>query len=204
MKKTLLPALMIMAVLIMPDTAYTESSHDHHDHHDHRAHHDHNGHHVHEAGGFEIGLSIGWVRLEEDGHHHEEEEHREEGEHHEEEGHSEDALGVHLHIGKRLADEGILSKVSLGIGGEVIFSEEEHYGLMAFTSIHPWKGLVLSIGPAVEWAKHDGEWESNYSTHMEAAYVFDIGEIHLGPVVGYSTSSHGEHYSAGLHLGYHL
>ena len=86
----------------------------------------------------------------------------------------------------------------------MIFSEEEHYGLMAFTSIHPWKGLVLSVGPSVEWAKHDGEWESNYATHMEAAYVFDVGEIHLGPVVGYSTSSHGKHYSAGLHLGYHL
>ena len=144
------------------------------------------------------------MRLEEDGHHHEEGEHHEEEGHHEKEGHSEDALGVHLHIGKRLADEGILSHISLGIGGEVIFSEEKHYGLNAFTSIHPWRGLVLSIGPAVEWAKHEDDWESYYSTHMEAAYVFDVEEIHLGPVVGYSTSSHGEHYSAGLHLGYHL
>ncbi|MCG8342037.1 MAG: hypothetical protein MI684_04280, partial [Chlorobiales bacterium] len=96
MKKVsrLLVLMILAAGLIIPDTAYTRDSHDHH------------GHHAHEAGGFEIGLSIGWVRLEEDGHHHEEEEH------HEEEGHSEDALGVHLHIGKRLADEGILSKVS--------------------------------------------------------------------------------------------
>jgi len=75
---------------------------------------------------------------------------------------------------------------------------------MAFTSIHPWKGLVLSVGPSVEWAKHDGEWESNYATHMEAAYVFDIEEIHLGPVIGYSASDHGKHYSVGLHIGYHL
>ena len=203
----LLVLMLIAAGLIIPGTAYTKDAHDHHDHHDHQGH---NGHHIHEAGGFEIGLSIGWVRLEEDGHHHEEEEHHEEGEHHEEEehheedGHSEDALGVHLHIGKRLADEGILSKVSLGIGGEVIFSEEEHYGLMAFATVHPWKGLKLSVGPAIEWAKHDGEWDSHYATHMEAAYVFDVDEIHIGPAFGYSTSDHGEHYSVGLHIGYHL
>ncbi|UZJ40608.1 hypothetical protein OO006_09590 [Prosthecochloris sp. SCSIO W1101] len=189
MKKFLLPAIMIMVALIMPDRAYTENSHDHHNH---------DGHHAHKENGFHIGLSIGWVHLKEEGEHHEE------GEHNEEDGHSEDALGVHLHIGKRLADEGVLSKVSLGIGGEVIFSEEEHYGLSAYTAIHPWKGLKLAVGPAVEWSKHDDEWESHYSTHMEVAYGFDVQDIHIGPSFGYSTSDHGEHYSVGIHVGYHL
>ena len=52
--------------------------------------------------------------------------------------------------------------------------------------------------------EHEGEWESKYSTHLEATYVFNVGAWHLGPVVDYSWTDHGEHFTTGIHFGVHL
>lgn len=155
------------------------------------------------AGDIEIGISIGYVRLDEDRDHHEE---AEQDDHDEHDGHdtNDDGIGIHIHVGKRLGQHGILAHLSLGVGGEAIVAEHEHYALMGFASAHPWRGLVLSVGPGIEWAEHEGEWESQYSTHLEAAYVFDVGEWHIGPVIDYSWTDHGAHFTAGVHFGIHL
>jgi hypothetical protein len=175
--------------LILSVTAYCEDTH-HHEHHD--------------TGGIELGFSFGYVYFDENG-----EAHGDNGLH-EEEGHpegeddSDEGLALHVHVGKRLGEEGLLAHVSLGIGAEVILADHEHYALMAFASVYPWRGLVLSVGPGVEWAEHEGEWASEYSTHLEAAYVFEMGEWHLGPMVDFSKTDDGEHYTVGLHVGIHL
>ncbi|OVE75850.1 hypothetical protein BVX97_03320 [bacterium E08(2017)] len=153
------------------------------------------------AGDIEIGFSIGYVNLDEDQEDHEEAE----GEDHEEEHDtSDDGIGIHVHVGKRLGTEGILSHISLGVAAETIVAEHEHYALMAFASVYPWRGLVLSVGPGVEWAEHEGEMESAYSTHLEAAYVFDVGSWHIGPVLDFSKTNDSEHFTAGIHFGIHL
>ena len=71
-------------------------------------------------------------------------------------------------------------------------------------AIYPWRGPVLAVEPGVEWAEHDGETESVYATHLEAACVFEFGEYEIGPVIDYSKTSNDEHYMIGIHLGVHL
>jgi len=148
---------------------------------DHEHGHDHA---VHGASAWELGLSTGYVYLRTE---------------------KEDAAGLHLHLMRRLGQEGPGKYVSLGAGVETIFATHEHYSLMGSVGIHPWRDLVLQISPGVQWVKHEGEWESEYATHLEAAYVFPINRrFHLGPVIGYSKTRHDEHTMIGVHLGIHL
>jgi hypothetical protein len=53
-------------------------------------------------------------------------------------------------------------------------------------------------------ANHEDDWETQYATHLEAAYVFETGEYDIGPVVGYSISNEDKHYMLGLHVGVHF
>lgn len=152
------------------------------------------------AGDLEFGFSVGYVRLDENRDRHEDIEHDDHASHET----TDDGVGIHVHVGKRLGKHGLLKHLSLGVAGEVIFAEHEHYALMGLVSVYPWRGLVLSAGPGIEWAEHEGEWESEYSTHVEAVYVFDVGEWHVGPFVDYSWGDHGEHFTTGIHFGIHL
>ena len=84
----------------------------------------------------------------------------------------------------------------------MIITDEKHYGAMVTLAVHPWRDLVLSVSPGFEWANHEGTWESEYATHLEAAYTFDVSEkYHIGPVIGYSKTSDAEHYTVGIHIG---
>ncbi len=149
--------------------------------HDHDLGHEHA---AHAGSGWELGVSTGYVHLRTE---------------------KEDALGLHLHLMKRLGQEGPASYFSLGGGLETIFATHEHYSAMGSLGIHPWRELVLTISPGVQWVKHEGDWESEYATHLEIAYGFNISpRLHLGPVIGYSKTKHDEHMMAGVHLGIHL
>ena len=140
-------------------------------------------HHGHDTSGLELGISTGYVHLDEEG---------------------EDALGLHLHLMKRLSDKGIGSRLAVGLGAETIFGVHEHHTAMLSFAAYPWRGLILSVAPGIEWAKHEGDWESEYATHIETAYVFEIGRYDIGPVVSYSTTDHDKHYMIGIHVGLHL
>ncbi len=158
--------------------------------------HDHN-YHSHDVSGYELGLSAGLVHLEEE---------------------DENAASLHMHFGKRLGDEGFREHLSLGLGGEVIFAEHQHFAGMLQLSVLPWKGLVLSAAPGILWAEHEGqhedegeheggeesEWETDYTTHLEAAYVLEFGEYDVGPVVGYSWTAEETHFMVGVHFGMHF
>ena len=145
-------------------------------------HHDNHSHHGHDTSGFELGMSLGQVDLGE-----------EEGA----------GPGLHVHLGKRLGHHGLADMVSIGVGGEWIFTEEKHYSLMLSITVYPWKGLAFSVAPGFLWAEHDGEMEREYSTHLEAAYLFELGQFDLGPVVGYSKTADEDHTMIGVHLGWH-
>lgn len=144
--------------------------------------HDH-VHHDHEVSGPELGVSTGYVRLAEE---------------------REDALGLHAHLLYRLGDDGLRKHFAIGIGAEYLFAEEQHYALLFSLAAHPWRGLILSVSPGVQWAEHEGDTESAYSTHLEVAYVVPLGGYHLGPVIDYSWTKDEAHYMIGLHLGIHL
>lgn len=167
-KKTVVCLVVVLLGLGIADPAYGED--------------DHAGH-GHDTSGIELGLSVGYVHLDEE---------------------DEDSLGLHVHLSKRLGHEGLLERLGLGVGGEVIFAEHEHYSLLFPLAMYPWRGLILAVAPGIEWAEHDEDWETAYATHLEAAYVFEIGDYDVGPVVDYSKSDNDEHYMIGIHLGIHL
>ncbi|VGO15869.1 hypothetical protein PDESU_04456 [Pontiella desulfatans] len=144
--------------------------------------HDHDDH-GHDTSGLEIGLSVGFVHLKEEG---------------------EDAAGFHGHVMKRLGSEGVWNKLAIGLGAEYIAAEEQHYAAMVPIAVYPWRGLMLSVAPGVLWAEHEGSMETEYTTHLEAAYLFEVGKYDLGPVVGYSKTSEESHHMIGLHFGIHL
>jgi len=137
-------------------------------------------HDGHEVGGMEVGLSVGYVYLKED---------------------KKSGINFHLHVMKRLSGEGLQKYLSIGLGAETIISKEKHYSAMVTLGVHPWKNLVLSVSPGMEWAEHDGKWESEYATHFEATYVFEGSNFHYGPVVGYSKARDEQHYTIGVHFG---
>lgn len=144
--------------------------------------HDH-ADHGHDVSGPELGISAGYVHLAED---------------------DDDVPGVHAHLMKRLGDEGIRRHFAAGVGAEYLFAEERHYAVMCSLAAYPWRGLVLSVSPGVQWAEHEEETEAEYSTHLEAAYVFSFDTYDLGPVIDYSWTRDEEHYMVGLHMGFHL
>ena len=141
------------------------------------------GHHGHNVSGPELGLSAGYVHLQEE---------------------AEDVLGVHAHLLQRLGSDGLRRRFAIGVGGEYLLADEEHYALMLSFAAYPWRGLVVSASPGVQWAEHEGDTEADYSTHLEAAYVFPFRQYDIGPVIDYSWTEDEEHYMIGLHLGIHL
>lgn len=183
-------AFTVMAGVMIAQTSRAAEPHACHDHSD--------------ESGIELGFSAGYARLSEDEEHHAETELDGHADHDEAHESDDNGLALHVHVGHRLGEHGLLAHVSLGIAGEVIFAEHDHYGVMGYAALYPWRGLVLSIGPGVEWAKHDDGWESAYTTHLEAAYVFDVGDYHIGPAVDYSRTDSAEHFTVGIHLGVHL
>jgi len=40
------------------------------------------------------------------------------------------------------------------------------------------------------------------SLHVETGYEFNVGKVHLGPLVEYALSSGDQHIMVGLHIGY--
>ncbi|MDH3948341.1 MAG: hypothetical protein OEU74_05205 [Gammaproteobacteria bacterium] len=137
-------------------------------------------HSEHESGGMEVGLSVGYAYLKED---------------------KEEGVNLHLHLMKRLSGEGLQKYFSIGIGAETIIADEKHYAAMFSLAAHPTRNLVLSVSPGVEWAKHEGKWESEYATHIEAAYIFEGPDFHYGPAISYSKAKDEQHYAIGIHIG---
>ena len=134
----------------------------------------------HGESGFELGLSVGYAYLEAE---------------------KDEAPVIHAHLMKRLSGEGLQKYFSLGFGIETILTDEKHYAAMVTMAVHPTDNIILSLSPGVAWEEHEGETESAYVTHIEAAYVFEVSHYHIGPVVGYSKTEDDKHYTIGIHIG---
>ena len=111
------------------------------------------------------------------------------------------AMGTHLHFIRRLRGEGIRRFLGFGIGFETIFADHMHYNVMGTIAIYPYKNLSIAISPGMLIVEHHDEYDTRYSTHVEVGYGFDVGQFHIGPVVGYAKSGDDEHYMIGIHLG---
>jgi hypothetical protein len=113
------------------------------------------------------------------------------------------AFGIHLHVARRLGDRGLSKGIAIGPATELILGEHQHYTAMLSLTVFPWRGLALAVGPGIEWAEHESEWESGYATHLEIGYMLEIDKYDVGPTIGYSASDE-DHYYVGVHAGIHL
>ncbi|MFC1552979.1 hypothetical protein ACFL6P_10515 [Candidatus Latescibacterota bacterium] len=140
-------------------------------------HEDVHDHHAHPN---EIGVSGGYVHLD---------------------AHDDSAYGMHLHFIRHLQGDGIKRFIGLGAGVETILADHQHYSVFGAFAIKPYRSLVITLSPGVLFVEHHDEMESRYTSHVEAAYGFFLGEYEFGPVIGLSRSGDSNHYMIGFHLG---
>ncbi len=72
---------------------------------------------------------------------------------------------------------------------------------MLSIAVHPTDQIVFSFSQGIEWANHEGDWESSPTSHIEASYLIEGKTFHYGPVIGYSKASDKQHYTIGVHFG---
>lgn len=139
--------------------------------------HNHDDHtHLHEHGEWEIGAALGLVPLFDEG---------------------TIAPGVHLHL---LQQNKLIDGLMVGIGFESVLDEHTHLNAGLVFNYNIYKGLFAGISPGILWINHDG-WESAFVSHFELSYEFEVGKLHIGPIVEYSLSSIDKHMLAGIHVG---
>jgi hypothetical protein len=51
------------------------------------------------------------------------------------------------------------------------------------------------------FGKHNGETEIFPAFHTEAAFEFNLGRIHIGPMAGFGIDKEESHFSVGVHVG---
>ena len=112
-------------------------------------------------------------------------------------GEKEFAPGLHLHYIRELEE----SKFGLGLGYERIFNEHKHntIGIAgSYRPIHP-LAIILSPGIAFEGGDHS---DIHFAMHVEVAYEFEVGKLHIGPIFDFAYDPEDYHLSLGLHIGY--
>ena len=140
------------------------------------------GHHHEHMKPIEIGVSVEAVRIDE-------------------EGEQNDVLGAHLHLIKKFSEIQSLENFGYGLGSEILFAAERHYSIMASLAYFPYDEFAIIISPGVEFAKHDGETERQFSMHYELTYSFTFKNFHFGPAISFSNTKESKHYGVGIHFG---
>jgi len=108
------------------------------------------------------------------------------------------ALGFHLHYTKGVGQE---NRFGIGIGLGIILEEHQHYAISLATHCRIYKGFIIGYSPGLLILKHDSKKDFHFAQHFELIYEFEVGNLHLGPIVeiGYANSI--VHYMTGIHIG---
>jgi len=108
------------------------------------------------------------------------------------------APGFHLHL---LRQFGAHKRWGMGLGYEVILDEHWHNGLNMLFNYRPVHFISILAGPGMVLAKHDGKTEVKPALHTEAVFEFNVGGLHMGPMIGFGTDREESHFSVGIHIG---
>jgi len=108
------------------------------------------------------------------------------------------APGFHLHYIKGIAFQ---NRLGIGLGLETILEEHKHYSISVVFQYRIYKGLTAVYAPGILILKEESEKELQFAQHLEAAYEFELGAVHLGPMAGIGTAKEGIHYIIGVHFG---
>lgn len=107
------------------------------------------------------------------------------------------AYGFHLHLVRNITH----TKFGYGIAYERIFDEHKHNTIGIVGSYNPFKSLHINIAPGI--AFEDSEpFDLKFAFHAETSYDFELGNIHVGPLLEFAFAPDDYHISFGLHVGY--
>ena len=105
------------------------------------------------------------------------------------------SYGLHVHLVRNL----LHSRFGYGIGYERIFDEHGHNTYSALVSYRIDRVmLIVAPGATIE---DEEPGEAAFAVHVEATYEFELGDLHLGPVVEFAYDPEDIHLSLGLHVG---
>lgn len=107
------------------------------------------------------------------------------------------AYGLHFHLVKNISD----SKFGYGLGYERIFDEHKHNTIGLIGSYAPVERLYISLSPGIAFEGTETS-EARFALHLETAYGFQLGDIHIGPLLELAYDSEDYHFSLGLHIGF--
>ena len=107
------------------------------------------------------------------------------------------APGFHLHYTRMF--DGKLRHFGLSPGFGFLIGDHNHFAFHLMLIYRPIHGWWIGAGPGITYFDHHDEWAA--SGHFETGYEFDLGKIHLGPVIEYVVAKEDQHFMLGLHLG---
>lgn len=107
------------------------------------------------------------------------------------------AYGLHLHLVRNIEH----SKFGFGIAYERIFDEHKHNTIGIVGSYNPFKLLHISLTPGVSFNDNESS-DLKFAFHAETSYDFNLGNLHLGPMLEVAFAPDDYHISLGLHIGF--
>ncbi|MCY1720823.1 hypothetical protein OU798_10740 [Prolixibacteraceae bacterium Z1-6] len=111
-------------------------------------------------------------------------------------GESQLCYGLHVHLVRNIGH----SKFSAGLGYERIFDEHKHNTVGIVGMYTPIERLHFSLSPGIAFeGAHPSE--KNFAIHFETTYEFQVGDVHMGPLLELAHDSEDYHISLGVHIG---
>lgn len=111
-------------------------------------------------------------------------------------GEEEWSYGLHLHFLRTIGH----SRFRLGAGYERIFDVHKHNTVGVVAGYAPAHGWTVIVSPGIAFEDAD-PGALLPAVHLETTYEFDLGPLHLGPVLEWAWDPEDTHVSIGLHLG---
>ena len=110
----------------------------------------------------------------------------------------ETTVKFHMHYIRGLGEH---KRFGIGFALETILDDHNHNTISLATHYRIINGLIVGYSPGILFVKIDDTIETDFAQHLEFAYEFEVGELHLGPVIEMGVDSEEIHYFAGIHVG---
>lgn len=109
----------------------------------------------------------------------------------------EPSFGLHLHYLRQIKE----SPFSIGLGYERIFDDHGHNTFGILAAYRPIDPLVLEFSPGLT-IEDAFPGHLHFGFHIEVAYEFEVGGLHIGPTVGFAHDPEDHHIGLGVHIGF--
>ncbi len=106
------------------------------------------------------------------------------------------SYGLHLHLVRSISH----TKFGIGLAYERIFDDHKHNTIGVVGTFTPVDRLHIALSPGVSFEAGDFS-ESRFSLHLETSYDFQVGPVHIGPLLEFAYDVEDVHISLGLHIG---